>query len=269
LRSVVSLPLLYPEAYSTGILGRESMAGVLLYGPPGTGKTMLCRALAKESGARMLQIQASSIRSMWHSEDEKLIHATFTLARRLGPCVIFIDEVDALFGSRGSGTSIHKQTLTEFLQEMDGLKSGSENKASSVIVVGATNRPQDLDDAILRRLPRRVLVDLPTAVQREKIIRSYLAGEDTDASVDISSLAERTVAYSGSDLKHLVFSAALAAFKDTLPHTWGPSSAVKKLPGRVIGLHHFEQALKEIVASASVNMAGIAALRKWGGSSGV
>lgn len=207
-----------------------------------------------------------------------------------------------MFGSRGSGTSIHKQTLTEFLQvsritfsldmilniaqEMDGLKSGSENKASSVIVVGATNRPQDLDDAILRRLPRRVLVDLPTAVQREspyspfthsyiilnsitEIIRSYLAGEDTDATVDITSLAERTVAYSGSDLKHLVFSAALAAFKDTLPHTWAPTSAGKKLPGRVIGLHHFEQALKEIVASASVNMAGIAALRKWGGSSGV
>lgn len=114
---------------------------------------------------------------------------------------------------------------------------------------------------------RSIVYTLPYSIT--EIIRSYLAGEDTDASVEISSLAERTVVYSGSDLKHLVFSAALAAFKDTLPHTWGPSSGVKKLPGRVIGLHHFEQALKEIVASASVNMAGIAALRKWGGSSGV
>ncbi|EJD38043.1 AAA-domain-containing protein, partial [Auricularia subglabra TFB-10046 SS5] len=220
LRSVVSLPLLYADAYSTGILGRESMPGVLLYGPPGTGKTMLCRALAKESGARMLQIQASSIRSKWHSEDEKLIHATFTLARRLGPCVIFLDEIDALFGSRDNSGHIHRATLTEFLQEMDGLKSGAENRASNVIVVGATNRPQDLDDAVLRRLPRRVMVDLPDVSERESeflpILKHYLTGEKIDASVDVADLAARTVAYSGSDIKHLVFSAALAAFKDTV-----------------------------------------------------
>ncbi|EJD38041.1 AAA ATPase, partial [Auricularia subglabra TFB-10046 SS5] len=216
LRSVVSLPLRYPDAYSTGILGRESMAGVLLYGPPGTGKTMVCRALAKESGANMLQIEASTIRSMWHSEDEKLIHATFTLARRLGPCVIFIDEIEALFGKRSHSGSLHRATLTEFLQEMDGLKSASENKAHKIVIVGATNLPQDLDEAVLRRLPRRVLVDLPGTSEREKIIKHYLIGEKVDDTVDLPALAARTPHYSGSDLKHLVFSAALSAFKDTV-----------------------------------------------------
>lgn len=239
---------------------------------------MVCRALAKESGANMLQIQASTIRSKWHSEDEKLIHATFTLARRLGPCVVFIDEIEALFGKRSESHSLHRATLTEFLQEMDGLKTAAENRANKIVIVGATNRPQDLDDAVLRRLPRRVLVDLPDTAERAKIIKHYLTGEKIDDTVDIPALAERTPHYSGSDLKHLVFSAALSAFKDSVPDLWSAHTqkknvvgddAGKKLPQRVIGSHHFDKALLEVVASASAHLESIAELRNWGGSSGV
>ncbi|KZV89211.1 AAA-domain-containing protein [Exidia glandulosa HHB12029] len=272
LRSVVSLPLLFPEAYSVGILGKESMSGVLLYGPPGTGKTMVCRALAKESGARMLQIQASNMKSKWHSESEKLIHATFTLARRLGPCVVFIDEIDALFGRRGDRDSqIHRSMLTEFMQEMDGLKTSEENKNAQVIVVGATNRPQDLDDAVLRRLPRRVLVDLPGLAEREKILTQYLRGESVDDTVDTADLASRTEYFSGSDIKHLVFSAALAAFKDTVPDLWKTmDQGVERwpLPTRVLSAAHFDHALQEITASSAANMDAVYRLRTWGGNIG-
>lgn len=102
-------------------------------------------------------------------EGEKLVKAVFTLARRLSPCVVFLDEIDALFGARMSaresgGAFAHRGVITEFMQEMDGLRSSNED---SVIVIGATNRPFDLDDAVLRRLPRRLLVDLPGQKERE------------------------------------------------------------------------------------------------------
>lgn len=102
-------------------------------------------------------------------EGEKLVKSVFSLARRLSPCVVFIDEIDALFGARSSmresgGAIAHRGVLTEFMQEMDGLRS---SKDDNIIVIGATNRPFDLDDAILRRLPRRLLVDLPGEKERE------------------------------------------------------------------------------------------------------
>lgn len=107
--------------------------------------------------------------SQYVGEAEKLVHAVFTLARKLSPCVIFIDEIDALLGQRvskdpsGGGAQVHRGTITEFMQQMDGITSKSDN----VIVIGATNRPFDLDDAVLRRLPRRMLVDLPGEKERE------------------------------------------------------------------------------------------------------
>jgi SpoVK/Ycf46/Vps4 family AAA+-type ATPase len=171
-RTIISLPLMYPAAFSTGILGKEALSGILLYGPPGTGKTMLCRAIAKECNVRMLLIAPSDIEDMWVGESEKLIAATFSLARKIAPCAIFIDEVDAMFGARtnepGNSSQYHRSTLTQFMQEMDGLNSAGTNKKKGIIVIGATNRPFDLDDAILRRLPRRMLVDLPGLKERER-----------------------------------------------------------------------------------------------------
>jgi ATP-dependent 26S proteasome regulatory subunit len=166
------------------------MTGCLLFGPPGTGKTLVVRALAKEAGCRMLAISPSDVMDMvrtvsWSSldyawltfafirkyvgEGEKLVRSVFSLARRLAPCVVFIDEIDALFGARSSsrdtgGGFVHRGVITEFMQEMDGLKTSNTD---NVIVIGATNRPFDLDDAVLRRLPRRLLVDLPGESERE------------------------------------------------------------------------------------------------------
>ncbi|KAL7412815.1 P-loop containing nucleoside triphosphate hydrolase protein, partial [Mrakia frigida] len=210
-RSVVSLPLLFPEAFSTGILKNHSTSGALLFGPPGTGKTLLVRALAKESGARMMSIQPSDVMDMYFGEAEKLVKAVFKIARRLAPCIIFVDEIDALFQARtgGGGTggdSARRQMLTEFMQEMDGLNSSAENREKGLILIGATNRPQDLDEAVLRRLPRRLLIDLPGVPEREAILRILLRTENLGPDVDLKQLAKDTPSYSGSDLKReLIF----------------------------------------------------------------
>ncbi|KAH9946015.1 AAA-domain-containing protein [Epithele typhae] len=220
-RTMVSLPLLHPSAFQHGILKEHSMTGCLLFGPPGTGKTLVVRALAKEAGCRMLVVSPSDIMDMYVGEGEKLVRAVFSLARRLSPCVVFIDELDALFGarvSRESGSSIaHRGVITEFMQEMDGLKS---SKDSNVIVIGATNRPFDLDDAVLRRLPRRLLVDLPGEKEREEILKILLRDETLAHDVDLKRLAKKTESFSGSDLKHLCVSAALDAVKERVTVPW-------------------------------------------------
>lgn len=206
IRSVISLPLLFPEAFQGGILKDHVTSGALLFGPPGTGKTLLARAIAAESGARMLAIQPSDVNDMWVGEGEKLVKAVFNLARRLSPCVVFIDEVDSLFGARsardsGGGSKAHNQILTEFMQEMDGLSSANANREKRIVVMGATNRPFDLDDAVLRRLPRRLLVDLPTAEDRKAILQILLRDESVAEDVNLDKLAAETEGFSGSDLK--------------------------------------------------------------------
>ncbi|KAL1735246.1 P-loop containing nucleoside triphosphate hydrolase protein [Schizophyllum commune] len=225
-RTIVSLPLLHPSAFQSGILKEHGMTGCLLFGPPGTGKTLVVRALAKEAGVRMMTISPSDVMDMYVGEGEKLVRAVFSLARRLAPCVVFLDEIDALFGARMSaresgGAFAHRGVITEFMQEMDGLTSSNED---SVIVIGATNRPFDLDDAVLRRLPRRLLVDLPGEKEREEILKILLRDETLGEDVDVKALAKRTESFSGSDLKHLCVSAALDAVKELVTVPWASTT---------------------------------------------
>ncbi|PPQ63074.1 hypothetical protein CVT24_005929 [Panaeolus cyanescens] len=221
-RTIVSLPLLYPHAFQQGILKEHSMTGCLLFGPPGTGKTLVVRALAKEAGCRMLAVSPSDVMDMYVGEGEKLVKAVFSLARRLSPCVVFLDEIDALFGARmsarESGSAFaHRGVITEFMQEMDGLKS---SKDDNVIVIGATNRPFDLDDAVLRRLPRRLLVDLPGENERKEILRILLRDEVLAPDVTVEYLSRKTDSFSGSDLKHLCVAAALDSVKEHIELPW-------------------------------------------------
>eukprot|EP00842_Homolaphlyctis_polyrhiza_P004131 jgi/Hompol1/4719/HPOL_001814-RA len=214
LQTLVTLPMLRPEFFQKGILSRSAIHGVLLFGPPGTGKTMLAKAVAKSSGARFMNVALSDVFDKYVGEGEKNVRAIFTLARKISPCVIFLDEVDALFASRSSDgvNTSRREIMNEFMAEWDGL--GSNN--NGVVVLGATNRPFDLDDAILRRMPRRVLIDLPEEDARASILRLLLREEELDSSVSIESLAKRTKLYSGSDLKNLCVSAALARVKEVI-----------------------------------------------------
>ncbi|KAJ4309328.1 hypothetical protein N0V94_008981, partial [Neodidymelliopsis sp. IMI 364377] len=210
IRTITSLSLLRPDAFNYGILATEKISGALLYGPPGTGKTLLAKAVAKESGSTVLEVSGSQIMDKYVGEGEKNVAAIFSLARKLSPCIVFLDEADAVFASRDAmrERTSHRDILNQFLKEWDGLND------LSVFVMVATNRPFDLDDAVIRRLPRRLLVDLPTQADRKEILRIHLKGEQLDSSVDLDDLAKRTPFYSGSDLKNVAVSAALACVKE-------------------------------------------------------
>lgn len=210
IRTITSLSLLRPDAFNYGILATEKISGALLYGPPGTGKTLLAKAVAKESGSTVLEVSGSQIMDKYVGEGEKNVAAIFSLARKLSPCIVFLDEADAVFASRDAmrERTSHRDILNQFLKEWDGLND------LSVFVMVATNRPFDLDDAVIRRLPRRLLVDLPTQADRKEILRIHLKGEQLDSAVDLEDLAKRTPFYSGSDLKNVAVSAALACVKE-------------------------------------------------------
>ncbi|OBS23478.1 hypothetical protein FPOA_04028 [Fusarium poae] len=204
--TLVKLSKLKPNASSDALLAQMRITGALLYGPPGTGKTHLARAVARSSGTKyLMMVDAATILQKWQGQSEKAIAAIFSLARKLFPCIIFLDEVDALFYKRtGEDRSWERANTTQFLQSMDGLLK-QENMP---FLLAATNRPMDLDSAFLRRLPHKVSFDMPDQHSRALILRLFLKEDDLD-SVDIDALATRTAGFSGSDLKSLCGQAAL------------------------------------------------------------
>ncbi|KAF8411563.1 hypothetical protein HHK36_004118 [Tetracentron sinense] len=214
LNELVTLPMRRPELFSHGNLLRPCK-GVLLFGPPGTGKTLLAKALATEAGANFISITGSTLTSKWFGDAEKLTKALFSFASRLAPVIIFVDEVDSLLGARG-GASEHEATRrmrNEFMAAWDGLRSKDSQR---ILILGATNRPFDLDDAVIRRLPRRIYVDLPDAENRMKILRILLAQENVESDFKFDELANATEGYSGSDLKNLCIAAAYRPVQELL-----------------------------------------------------
>jgi AAA+ superfamily predicted ATPase len=214
LQEVVMLPLRRPGLFRKGNLAVPTK-GVLLFGLPGTGKTLSAKAVATEAGANFINITMSSIASKWFGEGEKYVRAVFTLARKLSPAVIFVDEVDSMLGRRerpGEHEAMRK-IKNEFMLQWDGLRSSD---ADRVLVLGSTNRPFDLDDAVLRRFPRRLMVDLPDTASRARILRKITEREDLAADVDLDSFAETLDGYSGSDLRNLCVSAAMEPVREIL-----------------------------------------------------
>ncbi|BBH10403.1 AAA-type ATPase family protein [Prunus dulcis] len=214
LKELVMLPLQRPELFSKGQLTKPCK-GILLFGPPGTGKTMLAKAVATEAGANFINISMSSITSKWFGEGEKYVKAVFSLASKIAPSVVFVDEVDSMLGRRenpGEHEAMRKMK-NEFMVNWDGLRTKDKER---VLVLAATNRPFDLDEAVIRRLPRRLMVNLPDAPNREKILRVILAKEDFEPDVDLEAVANMTDGYSGSDLKNLCVTAAHRPIREIL-----------------------------------------------------
>ncbi|KAI3463628.1 hypothetical protein Pfo_020291 [Paulownia fortunei] len=214
LKELVMLPLQRPELFCKGQLTKPCK-GILLFGPPGTGKTMLAKAVATEAGANFINISMSSITSKWFGEGEKYVKAVFSLASKIAPSVIFVDEVDSMLGRRenpGEHEAMRKMK-NEFMVNWDGLRTKDTER---VLVLAATNRPFDLDEAVIRRLPRRLMVNLPDAANRAKILRVILAKEDLSPEVDLDSVASMTDGYSGSDLKNLCVTAAHRPIREIL-----------------------------------------------------
>lgn len=214
LKELVMLPLQRPELFCKGQLTKPCK-GILLFGPPGTGKTMLAKAVATEAGANFINISMSSITSKWFGEGEKYVKAVFSLASKIAPSVVFVDEVDSMLGRRenpGEHEAMRKMK-NEFMVNWDGLRTKDKER---VLVLAATNRPFDLDEAVVRRLPRRLMVNLPDSPNREKIIRVILAKEELASDVDLEAIANMTDGYSGSDLKNLCVTAAHCPIREIL-----------------------------------------------------
>lgn len=213
LQEIVILPALRPELF-TGL--RAPARGLLLFGPPGNGKTMLAKAVAMESNATFFNISAASLTSKYVGEGEKLVRALFAVARELQPSIIFIDEIDSLLCERREGEHDASRRLkTEFLIEFDGVQSGGDDR---VLVMGATNRPQELDEAVLRRFAKRIYVALPTEETRLELLKNLLSKHRNPLSQkELSQLARMTEGYSGSDLTSLAKDAALGPIRELRP----------------------------------------------------
>uniref|UniRef100_H3G5M8 microtubule-severing ATPase n=2 Tax=Phytophthora ramorum TaxID=164328 RepID=H3G5M8_PHYRM len=259
LQEAVILPTLRPDLF-TGL--RAPPRGVLLFGPPGTGKTLLAKAVATEANATFFNISASSLTSKWVGEGEKLVRALFEMARELQPSVVFMDEIDALLSTRSaSENDASRRIKNQFFTELDGAASSQEDR---ILVMGATNLPQELDEAIVRRLEKRIYVPLPDSTSREGLIRRLLSSQKFSlSSKDVKHIVKATDRYSGSDLKAVCKDAALGPIREL-----GAKVAdVKTEDVREINASDFQVALTRV--RPSVSSTTIEALVAWNEQYGV
>ena len=261
-------PLMKPELFRGA---RAVPRGLLLFGPPGTGKTLIGRAVASQCGATFFSISASSLTSKWIGEGEKMVRALFAVAAACEPAVIFVDEIDSLLSARKSDGEHEssRRMKTEFLVQMDGL-GGDEGR---MLLVGATNRPQELDDGARRRLAKQLYIPLPCAAARRAMVTNILRADASVAHAlsdsDLDTICLKTEGYSGSDMKHLTQEAARAPLRELFTRAAhappNPSAGIPPLPSpsamRPIKLADFKRASKQV--RPSVTQADIEFHEKW------
>ncbi|RCV23507.1 hypothetical protein SETIT_5G011800v2 [Setaria italica] len=279
LHELVMLPLRRPDLFKGGLL--KPCRGILLFGPPGTGKTMLAKAIANEAQASFINVSMSTITSKWFGEDEKNVRALFTLAAKVSPTIIFVDEVDSMLGQRnraGEHEAMRK-IKNEFMTHWDGLLSRPDQR---ILVLAATNRPFDLDEAIIRRFERRIMVGLPSMESRELIMRRLLSKEKVDEGLDFKELATMTEGYSGSDLKNLCTTAAYRPVRELIQKErkkeleklkrekgGAPSDSTKKKEKeepiilRPLNMTDLKEAKNQVAASFAAEGAIMGELRQW------
>ena len=239
LREGVELPLKHPEAFKR--MGIRPAKGFLLYGPPGTGKTLLAKATAREAEANFIATKSSDLLSKWYGESEQQIARLFARARQVAPTVIFIDELDSLVPARGGGLGepqVTERVVNTILAEMDGLE-----ELGSVVVIGATNRPNLVDPALLRpgRFDELIYVSVPDEAGRRHILGIHTAKMPLGDDVDLDSLARRTDRFTGADLEDLVRRAGLFALRASM-------EAV------TVTMANFDDALEDTRASVTPEM---------------
>jgi len=249
LREAVEWPLKYPEAFMG--LGITPPKGILLYGPPGTGKTLLAKAVANESEANFIAIKGPEVLSKWVGESEKNIREIFRKARQAAPTVIFIDEIDAIAPRRGTDVNrVTDRLINQLLTEMDGIQENS-----GVVVIGATNRPDIIDPALLRpgRFDRLILVPAPDEKARLEIFKVHTRKVPLAEDVDLEELAKRTQGYTGADIEAVVREAAMLAMRRALQEgIIRPGMKADEIRQKVkVTMEDFEKALEKIGPSVS------------------
>lgn len=226
LRETVILPIQRKELFTDSQL-TQPPKGVLLHGPPGCGKTLIAKATAREAGTRFINLDVSILTDKWYGESQKLAAAVFTLAVKLQPCIIFIDEIDSFLRMRNS--TDHEATAmmkAQFMSFWDGLSTDSN---CTVIIMGATNRPQDLDRAILRRMPATFHVPMPNTQQRLQIVELILQNEPTSEDCNVQRIAKSTEGFSGSDLHELCRNASVYRVRDYMQVVPSEEAATRSL----------------------------------------
>ncbi|KAI0506221.1 P-loop containing nucleoside triphosphate hydrolase protein [Xylaria bambusicola] len=236
----VIYPLTMPHLYSHAAPLLSAPSGVLLYGPPGCGKTMLAKAVARESGASFINLHISTLTEKWYGDSNKLVRAVFSLARKLQPTIIFIDEIDAVLGTRRSGEhEASGMVKAEFMTLWDGLTSANtRGLPARIVVLGATNRIHDIDEAILRRMPKKFPVSLPDKAQRLRILQLLLKDTKTEPDhFNMEYIARITAGMSGSDIKEACRDAAMAPVREYIREHRASGNAMSSIdPTKVRGI---------------------------------
>jgi len=232
LKETVEWPLTNPEGFER--LGIKPPRGLLLYGPPGNGKTLIAKAIATESAANFIAIKGPEVMSKWVGESEKKLREVFRKAKQVSPCIVFLDELDALAPTRGTGgdNNVSDRLVDQLLTSMDGLEN-----MEGVITIGATNRPEVIDSALLRpgRFDRMILVGEPDEDARKKILKIHTKSVPLK-NVKLGVLAKKMVGYTGADIEGVVREAAILALR-------------KDHNAKEVTMKHFEDALELVVPS--------------------
>uniref|UniRef100_A0A8C8G359 Katanin p60 ATPase-containing subunit A1 n=1 Tax=Oncorhynchus tshawytscha TaxID=74940 RepID=A0A8C8G359_ONCTS len=264
LKEAVVLPMWMPEFFK-GI--RRPWKGVLMVGPPGTGKTLLAKAVATECRTTFFNVSSSTLTSKYRGESEKLVRILFEMARFYAPTTIFIDEIDSICSRRGTSEEheASRRVKAELLVQMDGVGGASDNEDPSkmVMVLAATNFPWDIDEALRRRLEKRIYIPLPSAKGRVELLRINLKELELANDVDMAKIAEQSEGYSGADITNVCRDASLMAMRRrieglTPEEIRNISRAEMHMPTT---MEDFESSLKKV--SKSVSASDLEKYEKW------
>lgn len=264
LEEAIVLPLWMPE-YFKGI--RRPWKGILMVGPPGTGKTMLAKAIATECGTTFFNVSSSTLGSKYRGESEKLVRLLFDMARYYAPSTIFIDEIDSIASKRGSESEheASRRVKSELLIQMDGVSGVSvgDDASKMVIVIAATNYPWDIDEALRRRLEKRIYIPLPDHEARKALLGINLREVKITDDVDLDQVATLTDGYSGADITSLCRDASMMGMRRLIDEKG--LSHIQQLPKEQLELpmtmKDFETALQR--CSKSVSSDDLVKYEKW------